>query len=1016
MWPSRPPTPYHPRDHDPPPPIHLPMAGGRPQPAMAMFQPASPPWAQGIPPPASPGSSHFATTGLSPVPMAKNHNHFSPQPPFNNPTTSGLTTPVTFHGTLLLTEAAPISSPLWWSPRHSSAPVPVSRTKQTALLPSPLPWSLPDSKGPLYGKYVFEGGGLGFEPTERFDEWLDNVQTLTLKRQNRNDLSDFPYRGSRSDSHVGTDRSDVARVGDKRRSGKDNDHEERPTKRSRVGAAFQRTVSRLSQRRPSIVSSAVISTTAASTRGGANTARIFTPFSIFSRPPTAAGTVAATSMSMGPSPSTVARTIKICLVGDSGSGKTSLINRLVHDYFKPELPSTKAPYSKTAPFRADDGSLVNVELWDIPGSLANKDGAGPLGSTFFHAAVICVGLEKKSNVKNVAAVWRPKINISLHDQPVYLLGLKADMRPEHPVLPLSFLPSSEPVSSQLGEHLALVVAADHYAECSARTGDNVDEAFGEIVNQVLERVVEHEHAMKSQRKREWCSKAVAGMLSKVRPGKDKEGRHAIVTMNSASRAGAAGHGGPSSASSSSSSPSLHPPQARDVRPPLPRSPSSTFLFPPAPPPLHITIRFSTALPDLHLDIPSPHQTTVVALKHLIRDRLAADAETEVEADLASGKRPYDGRRIPAAQAATARLRFIQNGRILPDPAVLSAVLRAPPPPPPSQHPDPKGKSPVGVPPRAQQRVFINCSIGDTLSLEELYAEAAAATAPVPPPPTPPAPGGTQQSINTHLSPPGTQSSTSTRRTPVPNLAINTNLPPSSTSPNHIPGPDGQSRPAPRPQGFDRLTQAGLTPSEIATLRAHFRAIHTARFAPDSMPSPDTLRAMEDAWLDGDSSWAGSSQPSRSYAAYPYSGGWAGGGGGGMDEDAQAAAAAAAASDDAFGLSAVAGPLIKGMLIGFVFPLGVIGWLGKEDGVWSRRMQVFVNQGRKKKKWAMARFSSGRFNSDSPLFALDHSSKDCSGPGYFDVRKTGAGQCHYTVPPITQARPRGGGDSALAVGP
>jgi hypothetical protein len=46
-------------------------------------------------------------------------------------------------------------------------------------------------------------------------------------------------------------------------------------------------------------------------------------------------------------------------------------------------------------------------------------------------------------------------------------------------------------------------------------------------------------------------------------------------------------------------------------------------------------------------------------------------------------------------------------------------------------------------------------------------------------------------------------------------------------------------------------------------------------------------------------------------------------------------------DDAFGLSAVAGPLIHGMLIGFVFPLGVVAWLGKEEGVWSRRMQVFV---------------------------------------------------------------------------
>ncbi|KAL2160193.1 hypothetical protein VTH06DRAFT_1849 [Thermothelomyces fergusii] len=30
-----------------------------------------------------------------------------------------------------------------------------------------------------------------------------------------------------------------------------------------------------------------------------------------------------------------------------------------------------------------------------------------------------------------------------------------------------------------------------------------------------------------------------------------------------------------------------------------------------------------------------------------------------------------------------------------------------------------------------------------------------------------------------------------------------------------------------------------------------------------------------------------------------------------------------------------------MLVGFLFPLGVVGWLGKEDGVWSESMQAFV---------------------------------------------------------------------------
>jgi hypothetical protein len=98
--------------------------------------------------------------------------------------------------------------------------------------------------------------------------------------------------------------------------------------------------------------------------------------------------------------------------------------------------------------------------------------------------------------------------------------------------------------------------------------------------------------------------------------------------------------------------------------------------------------------------------------------------------------------------------------------------------------------------------------------------------------------------------------------------------------------------------------------------------------------------MEDAWLDNDG--AGAQIPTTATATassyYP-----AGGGGGweGGDGGEEIAGGGGAGGEDVFGLSAVAGPLIKGMLIGFVFPLGVIGWLGKEDGVWSKRMQFFV---------------------------------------------------------------------------
>ncbi|KAL2024128.1 hypothetical protein VTK56DRAFT_9908 [Thermocarpiscus australiensis] len=370
-------------------------------------------------------------------------------------------------------------------------------------------------------------------------------------------------------------------------------------------------------------------------------------------------------------------------------------------------------------------------------------------------------------------------------------------------------------------------------------------------------------------------------------------------MSSGSRqANGAGRSGTGSASSSSASSPTR--AARDNRPLLPRA-QPALLLPPGPPPLHITIRFSTSLPDLELDIPSPQQTSVVALKHLIRGRLAADAEVR-----ASSTDPSDA--DPAAQASRARLRFIHNGRILPDASVLSAVLKAPPPPPLShqQPADPKGKFVAGAPRHQQQRVFINCSIGDELSDADLSAEARAASAPPPPPPPPP-------------SSPGTGPGTSTSPSPSP----------SPSQPQPQSPPSSQRRPPTNPPlGFDRLLSAGLTPSEIATLRHHFRAIHTARFVPDAMPSDDALRAMEDAWLDSQSHAGGGSQP---WSSDSYTGGGAEDEGGGAE----------LAMEDAYGLSAVAGPLIRGMLVGFVFPLGVVVWLGKEERVWSRRMHLFV---------------------------------------------------------------------------
>jgi hypothetical protein len=353
----------------------------------------------------------------------------------------------------------------------------------------------------------------------------------------------------------------------------------------------------------------------------------------------------------------------------------------------------------------------------------------------------------------------------------------------------------------------------------------------------------------------------------------------------------------SSGSSSSNAAPTKPAPPPRTSPSAIRQPATILPIPPRA--LLLTVRFSAAVPDLQLDIPRPGSTTVIALKHLIRGRLD-----------------------PHNQAR--RLRFIHGGKILPDAAVLSDVLRAPPPPPtavsgPGSHgngkisaDDPtgedkgKGKAVEGQP--APQRVYVNCSIGDVLSETELAVEKRLAERPASGLPSTSSGGSSTDSGSKDNAGP-TGAGAGLRQTAAGRVA-------------DVPG----SR---APRGFDRLLTAGFTMAEINQLRLQFRSIHAARYTPDTMPSPDSLRRMEDVWIDNNNN-----------AGFD-----AGSGTGGGDDGSGDFGGGGAADTDAFGgISGLLDVLLRAMTIGFLWPLGSFGWLVREEGMWSRRWQVFVSLG------------------------------------------------------------------------
>ncbi|KAI4732340.1 hypothetical protein E4T50_17074 [Aureobasidium sp. EXF-12298] len=113
---------------------------------------------------------------------------------------------------------------------------------------------------------------------------------------------------------------------------------------------------------------------------------------------------------------------------------------------------------------------------------------------------------------------------------------------------------------------------------------------------------------------------------------------------------------------------------------------------------------------------------------------------------------------------------------------------------------------------------------------------------------------------------------------------------------------------PAPRGFDRLLSAGFSPGDVANLRAQFMAIQAHTHTRDTMPTGDELRSLEERWLENDPANA------------------ANGGAGGTDEEG--------------GLE----DMLWGNLMGFFWPIAAACWLMREEGIWTRRMQISVLSG------------------------------------------------------------------------
>ncbi len=171
--------------------------------------------------------------------------------------------------------------------------------------------------------------------------------------------------------------------------------------------------------------------------------------------------------------------VKICLVGDSGVGKTSLISRLIYgDFDDRYIPTSSTLVSQIEyGFPEIDGFEITLEmdLWDISGQ---KGFLRFLKDDYFRKATLILGVCDVSRKKTLYALWEwIKVGLEIAgDIPVRVLGNKVDLGRNL----VEYDPALKKLINEFDASLYYV---------SARTGLNVEYSFQEIAASLLEDIL-----------------------------------------------------------------------------------------------------------------------------------------------------------------------------------------------------------------------------------------------------------------------------------------------------------------------------------------------------------------------------------------------------------------------------------------------------------------------------------------------------------------------------------------------
>jgi Ras-related protein Rab-11A len=166
--------------------------------------------------------------------------------------------------------------------------------------------------------------------------------------------------------------------------------------------------------------------------------------------------------------------LKLALLGDAGVGKTSLINQYTQHSFKEDYQPTLGVNIVVKELKIEElNAYIRLVLWDIAGQ-AKYDLSRRMFFQGCMGALLVYDVSRQSTFDDIKTKWLKDFQNFTERNPAYILiGNKIDLK------------ETKVVTTDRGREFAKEINASDFIETSAKYGDNVENAFRKLVNQVL---------------------------------------------------------------------------------------------------------------------------------------------------------------------------------------------------------------------------------------------------------------------------------------------------------------------------------------------------------------------------------------------------------------------------------------------------------------------------------------------------------------------------------------------------